>query len=266
MRFTGIHEQRYLWPESGNKSEDTPERFGSIWVDRNGDGQMDPLEFTAGPPTWMWGRYVDSRNGDIWSVSGSSILRMRAKGLSENGVPLYTHSEFIRYPLPKPFTDVRRAVYDGQTDSLYLMGTTLDLPRVNQFRDDRSPGRALARYDNWSDAPVLRWVVPVSNSDGGFVQPGPQHREAGTVELPQGLAHAGGHLFVGSVNPPHIHALSKETGKHQQTFQPGPEVGGVAGWLDIPMPFNAHRRADGEYFIFVEEGARHKVLLYRWRP
>jgi hypothetical protein len=266
VRFTGIHEGGFPWPEGGAKGDDVSDRFGSIWRDLNGDGQMQPEEFKAGARTWQWGRYVDAASGDLWGASGSSVLRIRCEGLDAHGVPVYRHEGMTRFKSPEPFTDLRRVAYDPKTDSLYLSGSTTQLPRVNQYRDDRSMGRALARYDDWSKEPTLRWVVPLARSDGGFIVAGRQHRQAGAAELPQGLAHAGDYVFVGAVNPPHIHALSKETGAVVQTFKPGPEVGGVAGWLDIPMPFNALRRADGEYLVFVEEGARHKVLIYRWRP
>ena len=266
VRFTGIHEKEFAWPEGAVKGEGVEARHGSIWRDVNGDGQMDPEEFIAGQRTWHWGRYVDPATGDIWSTAGSGVLRMACEGVDDHGVPIYRHAGFRWFPRPEPFIDLRRSVYDASTDSMYLMGSTRELPRVNQYRDDRSAGRALGRYDNWSTEPTLRWVVPLAKSDGGVVEAGAQHRESGAAEMPQGLAHAGDFVFVGAVNPPHIHALSKDTGKHVQTFEPGPEVGNVAGWLDIPMPFNVHVRADGEYLIFVEEGARHKVLMYRWTP
>lgn len=266
VRFTGIHEKEFVWPEGGVKGEGVEDRFGSIWRDANGDGQMDPHEFIAGPRTWHWGRYVDPNSGDLWSVSGGSVLRIACEGVDDNGVPIYRHEGVKTFPRPQPFTDLRRIAYDSESDSIYLTGSTMELPRVDQYRDDRSPGRAVARYDDWSTEPRLRWVVPLAKSDGGVIEPGAQHREAGAAEMPQGLAHAGDYVFVGGVNPPHLHALSKESGQHVQTFKPGPEVGGVAGWLDIPMPFNVHRRIDGEYLIFVEEGARHKVLMHRWTP
>jgi hypothetical protein len=49
-------------------------------------------------------------------------------------------------------------------------------------------------------------------------------------------------------------------------MQPGPEVGRASGWVDVPNGISAHRRKDGEYLVFVEEDARGKVLMYRWKP
>ncbi len=266
VRFTGIHEKEKVFPEGGKHHDSTEDRFGSIWRDLNGDGQMQAEEFTSGYRTWHWARYVDPATGDLWSASGGGIVKIECKGLDAHGVPIYSHDDFQWFRRPEPMTDVRRIAYDAATDSVYFTGSSKEFPRERQFNDDRSAGRVLARYDNWHSEPKLRWIIPLPKSDGGFIRPGPQHRESGSAEMPQGMTHAGDYVFVGSVNPPDVHAVSKETGKRVQTFKPGPEVGGIAGWLDIPFPFNVHRRADGEYLIFVEEGARHKVLLYRWRP
>jgi hypothetical protein len=38
------------------------------------------------------------------------------------------------------------------------------------------------------------------------------------------------------------------------------------GWIDILTGISAHRRANGEYLVFVEEDYKAKVLLYRWKP
>jgi hypothetical protein len=51
-------------------------------------------------------------------------------------------------------------------------------------------------------------------------------------------------------------------------FDPGPTVGGFenTGWMDILTGITTHRRANGEYLVFVEEDYKAKVLLYRWKP
>jgi hypothetical protein len=43
-------------------------------------------------------------------------------------------------------------------------------------------------------------------------------------------------------------------------------VGHTSGWVDVPNGISAYRRDDGEYLVFVEEDARGKVLMYRWKP
>ena len=47
------------------------------------------------------------------------------------------------------------------------------------------------------------------------------------------------------------------------TLRPGKDL---SGWVDIPYAVRAHKRADGEYLVFVEEDAKAKIMMYRWRP
>jgi hypothetical protein len=51
-------------------------------------------------------------------------------------------------------------------------------------------------------------------------------------------------------------------------LDPGPTLGGVekTGWIDILTGITAHKRADGQYLIFIEEDYRGKSILYRWQP
>jgi hypothetical protein len=48
-------------------------------------------------------------------------------------------------------------------------------------------------------------------------------------------------------------------------FEPGDEVGEV-GLQDIRETLTAHRRADGEYIVFIEDDYKSKVVMYRWKP
>jgi hypothetical protein len=64
----------------------------------------------------------------------------------------------------------------------------------------------------------------------------------------------------------HVNRLSD--GAPVGVLDPGPSVGGTekTGWVDILTGITAHKKADGEYLVFVEEDYRGKVVLYRWRP
>ncbi len=57
-------------------------------------------------------------------------------------------------------------------------------------------------------------------------------------------------------------------GREVGVLEPDESVGGVenTGWIDLLTGISAFRRSDGEYLIFVEENARAKCLIYRWRP
>jgi hypothetical protein len=48
-------------------------------------------------------------------------------------------------------------------------------------------------------------------------------------------------------------------------MEPSEEIGEI-GLQDIRECLRAHRRADGEYLVFLEEDYKAKILLYRWKP
>ena len=64
----------------------------------------------------------------------------------------------------------------------------------------------------------------------------------------------------------YTHVLSVTDGRYVGSLSPGPEVGGNAGWQDMPYPIQALKRKDGEYLVLVEEDWRGKNLLYRCAP
>jgi hypothetical protein len=63
-----------------------------------------------------------------------------------------------------------------------------------------------------------------------------------------------------------VHVWDKDSGRELGVIRPGAEVGRASGWVDVPNGISAAKRADGEYLVFVEEDARGKVLMYRWKP
>ena len=80
-----------------------------------------------------------------------------------------------------------------------------------------------------------------------------------------GLTVEGCYLFA--VEPVGtVHVYDKDSGRELGMLQPGPEVGRTSGWVDVPFGISAYRPDNGEYLVFVEEDARGKVLMYRWRP
>jgi hypothetical protein len=66
---------------------------------------------------------------------------------------------------------------------------------------------------------------------------------------------------------PSIVAVFKaDDGSTVGIMAPGPEVGGVSGWVDMSHGLRAFRCRDGSYTVVVEEDARAKNLVYRWKP
>ncbi|TDN70083.1 hypothetical protein B0G77_3532 [Paraburkholderia sp. BL10I2N1] len=228
-----------------------------IWRDANGNGRFDANEFTPNTSGAKliggWGWWVDSE-GDIWRARDSKgIYRFRFGGLDAIGNPVYSYSNLTTYPVPAPFTELHRAIYDPASDSLYATGYTADLPVDHSFW--KEAGRLLVRYDSWSTGkPVQRYAIPL-----------PWDTKAKPIATVIGLTVEGQYVFA--VEPVGaVHVYDRDSGREVGVIRPGPEVGRASGWVDVPNGISAHRRSDGEYLIFVEEDARGKVMMYRWKP
>jgi hypothetical protein len=228
-----------------------------MWRDVKGDGKFTSDEFTPNTSGTRlaggWGWWVDS-NGDIWRTSVvKGIDRLHFGGLDAKGNPVYSYSDMTTYPVPQPFTELRRADYVPQTDSLYVTGYTADMPVDRSFW--KEVGRVLVRYDNWSSGkPVLRYSITL-----------PWETHAKPVVTIIGLTVEGQYVFA--VEPVGaVHVFDKDRGKEVGVIRPGPEVGKASGWVDVPNGVTAYRRSNGEYLVFVEEDARGKVMMYRWKP
>ncbi|WP_323119956.1 hypothetical protein [Burkholderia alba] len=228
-----------------------------IWRDANGNGRFEDGEFdmntTGRGMAGGWGWWVDTA-GDIWRASEvRGINRFRFGGLDKAGNPVYSYAKLTQYPMPAPFTALRRALYEPATDTLYVTGYTADAPPVPGI--SKEVGRVLVRFDKWSTgAPVARYTAMLP------WQPG-----AKPILTLASLTVEGRYLFA--VEPVGtVHVYDKDNGKELGVIKPGPEVGRASGWVDVPFGISAYRRDNGEYLVFVEEDARGKVLMYRWRP
>lgn len=228
-----------------------------IWRDTNGNGGFDAGEFTKYPgPGHLaggWGWWIDTR-GDIWRArDNKGITRFRFGGLDAKGNPIYAYDKADQYAIPAPFTEVHRAIYEPQTDTLYVTGYTADAPHDPGFV--KEAGRVLVRYDKWSSGnPQQRYLLHL-----------PWDPKAKPPVTPAGVTVEGQYLFV--VEPAgFVHVYDKGSAKEIGTFGPGAAVGNTSGWVDVPFGITAHRQPNGEYLIFVEEDARGKVTMYRWKP
>ncbi|RQH06528.1 hypothetical protein D1Y85_11650 [Paraburkholderia dinghuensis] len=228
-----------------------------MWRDTNGNGAFDADEFTRNPgPDKLpggWGWWIDTR-GDIWRARDNrGIWRFRFGGLDAKGNPIYAYDKLDKYAVPAPFIEVHRAIYEPDSDSMYVTGYTADAPHDPGF--PKEAGRVLVRYDHWSSGqPEQRYSLRL-----------PWDPKATPPATPAGLTVEGQYVFV--VEPAGtVCVYDKASAKEIGTFGPGPEVGNASGWVDVPFGISAHRQPDGEYLVFVEEDARGKVLMYRWKP
>ncbi|GAB6849722.1 hypothetical protein JCM10599A_35260 [Paraburkholderia kururiensis] len=228
-----------------------------IWRDGNGNGRFDADEFglnTSGTKlAGGWGWWIDTA-GDIWRTrDAKGIFRFRFGGLDAKGNPKYSYTDLTAYAVPAPFTELRRAIYEPETDALYATGYTPEAPPDRAFW--KEAGRVLVRYDHWSSGkPEARYTVTL-----------PWNTQSKPIATAIGVTVEGQYLFV--VEPVGVvHVYDKASGKEVGMIRPGPEVGHASGWVDVPFGVSAYRRSNGEYLVFVEEDARGKVMMYRWKP
>jgi hypothetical protein len=243
--------------ERGSKRiPNSPANNDWIWRDNNGDARFDADEFSVNrsslPNPGGWGWWVDTK-GDIWHTSDKrGINRFRYGGLDRFGNPIYSYENAQNYPMPAPFTEVKRAIYEADTDTMYLTGYTAEEPYDNAFW--KEVGRRLVRYDHWSTEPRQRYSIAL-----------PWQTKA-PIATTISMTVEGKYVFTVESLGLTLHVYDKDTGREVGVMKPGPEVGATSGWVDVPNGISASRQPDGEYLVFVEEDARGKVTMYRWKP
>jgi hypothetical protein len=219
--------------------------FGD-WVQNGADEIEVTPDGTVVTGTW---------NGD---APKRQVRRYEFGGWTTGKKPRYDWNKSQSWP--SDFEQVRRIIYQPETDTLYLLwylkGQKIDSWRVVGF--------TRRRYDGWlAGKPKVRWT--------NFKLPFNAHgSDQGGSLSASGVAAAGDYLFVGMVKPDdgrqYVHILRLSDGSYVGSFKPGDEVGGNAAWQDMPYSVQAMKGKNGEYLVLVEEDWRGKNLLYRWIP
>ncbi len=258
-----------LFSRTGPRRDDWPPPQPAsgewIWRDADGDGAFDADEFDAAgadaPPSQ--GLWVDAAGG-VWRASETKGIRhFPCAGLDSKGNPRWDSAPARSFPHPAGFKQVKRLRYDPATDTMLLGGTTGE--HRNQHWKPMGP--VLARYDGWRKSggtADARWRVVLPHESGS--------KGHSSCE-PMGFDIAGDFVFVPytgaskalGVKTGRVEVFRIEDGRSVGHFEPAPDVGEI-GLQDIRECLRAHRRADGEYLVFLEDDYKAKVLLYRWRP
>ncbi|MCL2118441.1 MAG: hypothetical protein FWH27_08460 [Planctomycetaceae bacterium] len=254
-----------------------PARGEWIWTNSLSHGGqlfMDAKEFSSQEPEVrdIEGWFIEP-NGDIWQTThNQGLRRFRYQGLDSIGNPVWNFENMDVFPHPAEFTQVKRIRYDAETDTLYLGGcATVDgVEHRNQHW--KPMGAVICRYDNFlqGDNPgttdgKLRWriVAPyVTGSQG--------HESC----EPMGFDTAGDYLFVPYTGASktsgfatgHVEVFRLSDGNSVGWMEPDPATVGEIGLQDIRECLSAHRRANGEYVIFLEDDYKAKVVMFRWKP
>ncbi|HEY3323220.1 MAG TPA: hypothetical protein VGP72_22390 [Planctomycetota bacterium] len=237
------------WPPS------QPAKGEWIWLDANGNGDFDAAEYDSQPSDnpQCWGWWVDSK-GDVWQAGDANkIRRFPCQGLSDQGVPKYSFATAKTEPAPEPFTNLQRIEYFPATDTMYLSGYSRDFP--NKKGNWKTIGKVVCRYDDWSTKKTKRWEL---NPPFDEAQEGSK-----TFGTPVAMSVAGDYLFITLLKTAEVRVYETATAKFCGTLRPGKDM---SGWVDIPYAVRAHKRADGEYLVFVEEDWKSKIIMYRWKP
>ena len=234
-----IYHTNLTWPP--NKPKGT-----FIWRDTNGDGDYQAREFSPNTSLVKPGPFWVDKQGNVWMAYG--FFRYDFQGLDAKGNPIYSADKVTVMEKPKGMRDVARVWYDTDTD-------TLVAAEQGVGESGRSDMRHIGRIF------VCRNYLAGNREGISFTAPAGKEAEC--------IAVAGDYVFSGGWKERgriFINRLSD--GRAAGCFDPGPTVGGVeaTGWIDLLTGITAHKRADGEYLVFVEEDYRGKVLLYRWRP
>ena len=247
--------EKDAWPPS------QPEKGEWIWRDTNGNGAFDAGEFAingGGDAPAAQGWWVD-RAGGVWLATETKGVRyFPSKGFDARGNPQWDFATMQTFPHPDGFREVKRLRYDAASDTLYLGGTTAE----DKNQHWKPMGPVLARYDGWLRGPrKLRWRVTLPYARGSS---GHESCE------PMGFDVAGDFVFApytgaskkDGVKTGRVEIFRASDGSAAGHVEPGVEVGEI-GLQDIRETLTAHRRADGEYIVLLEDDYKSKVVMYR---
>lgn len=251
------------FPKSTGWPPNQPARGEWIWRDADGNGAFGPNEFqqpTAqadAPASQGW--WVDD-HGNVWLATETKGIRLfPSAGLDAKGNPVWNYGEMQTFPHPAEVKQVKRLRYVPATDTLFLAGTTDD----HRNQHWKPSGPVIARYDGWlKGSRTLRWkaVLPYAAGSQGH----------SSCE-PMGFDVAGDYVLVPytgasrehGVKHGRVEVFSAADARNIGHLEPSAEIGEI-GLQDIRECLNAHRRADGEYIVFLEDDYKSKVVMYRF--
>jgi hypothetical protein len=217
-----------------------PEGATFIWRDLNGDGDYQTDEYAPNTPRVRPGPFWVDQKGNIWMAEG--FFRYDFQGLDARGNPIYRADKITVMDPPTGMKSVARVWYDSASDTLVA---------AEEGSDIRHIGRVF----------ICKHYLAGSRDAISF--------SPGAGKQAECMAAAGDYVFTGGwEGRGRVWVNRLSDGAPVGVLDPGPGVGGVqnTGWIDILTGITAHKRANGEYLVFVEEDYKGKSLMYRWKP
>ena len=261
-----------------NSNSTYPRQFDSpkdyIWMDINGDGSIQPDEFTTKEGldnAYSMSVWVDT-DGNIWKgIRGQGVRFIPLKEVNSKGVPVYDFADSKLLDIANAdlgVDGVKRLVYDREADELYISGFSSQKPdkKLDGSGVDSwwSMGSTVCMYKNvlgtLKSNPSVNFknVIPSWRIFIPFVSSG----EVGSENSAKSFTVEGDYLFIALAKYGNINVYKRNNGEYVGQIQPGAEVGKESGWTDIDYAVNVTKTAS-EYLIFNEENAFAKVIMYR---
>lgn len=249
----------------------------------------------------IWDAIYDAdRAGD----SKWNIREIPLEGLDPHGNPKYDLTKPILHGNPPELYEIGRLEYHPDSDTMYLMGFSARYPKLNDLGNGEptswgSAGRVVYRYDHWRTPrrqlhrgyPIEVPIEFTTARGEGAGMSAPVAPDQITVDferslIPAEFAVAGdggastagaGYLFVayGTRGPStrqmdsrnEIRVYDADTGQLKgRMLAKAPIDPNGMGWLDTRRAMKVIRRSDGEYVVALEEDARGKFSIFRWKP
>lgn len=257
-----------------------PTNLGSdkdfIWMDKNGDGQVQQDEFTfktGFDSPYSMAVWVDS-TGNIWKgvrENGARLLPLQ--DVTDKGVLIYDYSKTTLLDIGRRasgLNGVKRLVYDRKNDELFVAGFSAEKPDKKSTGEGVDTwwcmGSTICKYthvlDTLSKNPAadFKTIAPTWKKFIPFI---PEGDAAGSSEDDaKSFTVENGYVFVALARNGKINIYQTADGEYLTQMKPGPEVNRESGWTDIDYSINVTKTAT-EYLIFNEENAFAKVLMYR---
>ena len=255
----GLLSKRHI-PGKDGYPPHQPEKGQWLWLDRNADGAIDAGEYQHSGKD-AGGIPVPDGRGNIWYADVNGVCCLPLQGVDAHGVPTWDLAKVRVTPRPAELDEVRRVHYLPDADVMLLGGN-----RGGEHNQHWKPmGPVLACYDHWtSGARRVRWqtVLPYEKGAHG-------HESAEPISFDV----AGDYVFVAytrglkadGVQYAYVKVYTLAAAAPVGNLIAEKELGEI-GLLDIVESVRAVQRANGEYVVFLEDDAKAKVVMFRWKP